>query len=129
MPMYLFENPETGEVVEVFFHMNDEKSHTDDSGVEWKRLYGNPQLSTHASIDPWNNNDFVNKTADMKGTVGDLLDRSAELSAKRAEQHDGVDPVKQKYFNKYSEERHGAKHQKDRARIYESKNVKIEFDD
>lgn len=129
MPMYLFENPDTGEVVEVFFHMNDEKSHVGDDGVEWNRVYGNPQLSTKASIDPWSNSDFVNKTAEMKGSLGDLLDHSSELSAKRAEQHDGVDPVKQKYFKKYSEERHGAKHAKDRSKVYESKNVKIEFDD
>jgi len=127
--MYLFENPDTGEVVEVFFHMNDEKSHVGDDGVEWNRVYGNPQLSTKASIDPWSNSDFVNKTAEMKGSLGDLLDHSSELSAKRAEQHDGVDPVKQKYFKKYSEERHGAKHAKDRSKVYESKNVKIEFDD
>ena len=129
MPMYLFENPDTGEVVEVFFHMNDEKSHVGDDGVEWNRVYGNPQLSTKASIDPWSNSDFVNKTAEKKGSLGDLLDHSSELSAKRAEQHDGVDPVKQKYFKKYSEERHGAKHAKDRSKVYESKNVKIEFDD
>lgn len=128
MPMYLFENPDTGEVVEVFFHMNDEKSHVDDNGLEWNRVYGNPQLSTRASIDPWSNSDFVNKTAEMQGSMGDLLDQSAELSSKRAEQHGGVDPIKQKYFKKYSEKRQGAKHSQDRPDVYESKNVKIEFD-
>ena len=129
MPLYVFENPETGEIKDIFFHMNDEKEYIDENQLKWTRIYGNPQLSTTSSIDPWSNDDFVNKTADMKGTVGDLLDRSAELSSKRAEQHNGVDPLKSEYFKKYSKERQGAKHPQEKGKIYESKNVKIEFDD
>ena len=60
------------------------------------------QLNTEASIDPWNNADFVNKTAGKQGTYGDLMDRSAELSAQRASQNGGVDPVKEKYYKNYS---------------------------
>ena len=108
--------------------MNDDKKYIDESGVEWKRIYSLPQLSTESSFDPWNNNDFVNKSANMKGSVGDLLDKSAELSAKRAESNGGIDPLKQNYFKKYSEERKGAKHHLDKKKAYESKNVKIEFD-
>ena len=128
MPMYPFENPETNEVKEVFFHMNDEKEYVDSNGLEWKRVFMSPQLNTEASIDPWSNDDFVNKTSNTKGNVGDLLDRSAELSAQRAERHGGVDPVKQKFFENYSKERKGAKHPDDKGKVYESKNVKIEFD-
>lgn len=128
MPLYIFEHPKTKEVVELFFGMNDTKEYIDGSGVKWNRLYSSPQLSTESSFDPWNNNDFVNKTANMKGSVGDLLNKSAELSEKRAESNGGVDPLKQDYFKKYSKERKGAKHHLDRKKSYESKNIKIEFD-
>jgi|19_taG_2_1085344.scaffolds.fasta_scaffold81609_2 hypothetical protein len=128
--MYTFSHPDSGETKEVFFHMDEEpKRHIDPDGREWGRVFTSPQLSTEAGIDPWNNEDFINKTAKQKGNLGDLLDQSAELSAKRAEQHDGVDPVKKEYFKKYSKEREGQKHPKDRKSTYESKNVKIEFDD
>ncbi len=130
MPLYNFQNPDTAEIVEVFFHMEDEpKEYIDESGLKWTRLFVSPQLSTQASIDPWDNAAFIDKTSKQKGSMGDLLDQSAELSAKRAEQNNGVDPVKKEYFKKYSEERAGNKHPKDRKKTYESKNVKIEFDD
>ena len=106
-----------------------QKKYIDDSGVEWTRIFVTAQLSTEASIDPWDNNAFIDKTSKQKGNVGDLLDQSAELSAKRAEQNNGVDPIKEKHFKKYSEKRGGKKHPKDRSKVYESKNVKIEFDD
>jgi hypothetical protein len=128
MPIYLFQNPKTEEVVELFFGMNDEKKYVDDNGIEWKRLYSSPQLSTEASIDPWDNADFVNKTSNTKGTMGDLLDRSAELSHKRASENGGVDPLKQKYYDNYSKQRKGAKHPDQIKKTYESKNVKIDFD-
>lgn len=128
MPMYIFENPETKEEIEVFFHMNDEKKYVDDNGLEWKRVFISSQLNTEASIDPWDNNSFVNSTAKMKGTVGDMLDKSAELSSMRAEKNGGVDPLKKKYFENYSKERNGTKHHMDKTKTYESKNVKIDFD-
>ena len=90
--------------------MDDEKKYIDDQGLEWDRELSSPQLNTQGSIDPWNSNDFVNKTADMKGTVGDLLDKSSELSSQRAQENSGVDPLKKKYYENYSKERKGAKH-------------------
>lgn len=128
MPIYLFQNPKTEKVIELFFGMNDKKEYRDEEGVEWKRLYSSPQLSTEASIDPWSNDDFVNKTSNTKGTIGDMLDRSAELSNKRASEYGGVDPLKQKYYDNYSKDRHGAKHPDQIKKTYESKNVKIDFD-
>ena len=127
MPMYTFQHPKTEETIDVFFGMNDDKIHIDEDGVEWKRVLHSPQLNTTASIDPWSNSDFVNKTANTKGTLGDLMDRSSELSAQRAQENGGVDPIKEKYYKKYSEERKGAIHP-DKKKSYESKNVKIDFD-
>ena len=62
----------------------------------------------------------------MKGSVGDMLDYSKELSEKRAEKNGGVDPVKQKYFRNY-EKKTGKKHLADK-KSYESKNVRIDYD-
>ncbi len=128
MPIYIFSNPETKELKEVFFHMDDEKKYIDEQGLEWDRELSSPQLNTQGSIDPWNNNDFVNKTADMKGTVGDLLDKSSELSNQRAKENGGVDPLRKKYYENYSKDRNGAKHLDQVKKTYENKNVKIEFD-
>ena len=106
MPLYVFQHPEDENLVkDVFFNMNDEKKYTDEEGVEWKRVFLSSQLSCEASIDPWSNADFVNKTANKKGSYGDLMDQSAELSAQRAKENGGIDPVKQKYYKDYSDKR------------------------
>jgi len=128
MPIYVFEHPKTGEQVEVFFGMNEEKKHIDKDGTEWKRVFLSSELSTEGSIDPWNNVDFVNKTANKKGSYGDILNLSKELSEKRAAQNNGKDPVKEKYFKNYSKERGGKKHPEQMKKSFENKNIKIDFD-
>jgi hypothetical protein len=107
VPNYLFENPKNGKVSEVFFHMKDEKTYIVD-GVKWNRVYTVPQASIDTRADPYNQKDF-SKVTNKKGTYGDLLDRSNEMSLKR-EEKEGVDPVKQKYFEDYSKKRAGLKH-------------------
>lgn len=126
--MYVFENPNTGEEVEVFFAMNDAKEYTGSDGLKWNRVLLSPQLNTEASINPWSNDDFVNKTANTKGTLGDLMDRSEELSRIRADRNDGLDPVKEKYYKKYSKDRKGAKHL-DQMKNFENKDVKVDYGD
>ena len=93
MPLYTFSNPKTGEIKEVFFHMNDEKAYQDEDGLDWVREYGSPQLNTNGTTDPWSSKSFVDKTS-KGGTMGDLLDRSADLSKERASQNGGVDQLK-----------------------------------
>lgn len=129
MPNYVFKHPDKEEYEELFFHMNDEpKEYIDKMGVEWKRVFHCPQISAAGSFDPWDSDGFVNKTRDMQGTVGDLLDKSAELSHERAEQNGGVDPVKQKAYDKYAKARGGRRHRQETVeKGYESKNIKIEF--
>ena len=45
----------------------------------------------------------------MKGNFGDMFDYSKELSDRRAKDHGGVDPVKEKYFKNY-EKKTGSLH-------------------
>lgn len=126
--MYVFHHPDDeSKTVDVFFHMNDDKEYIDEEGVEWKRVFLGSQLSCDASIDPWSNSDFVNKTGGKKGTMGDLMDKSAELSAQRAKENGGVDPVKQKYYKNYSKKRGGAVHDDLKPKTFENKHIKIEL--
>ena len=66
-------------------------------------------MSFDVQCDPNSSKDFARVT-NKGGTIGDLWDRSAELSAKRADKNGGIDPVKDKFFEKYSKERGGQKH-------------------
>lgn len=107
--------------------MDDEKQYIDDEGVEWKRVFLGSQLSCNADIDPWSNSDFVNKTANKKGSIGDLMDKSAELSEKRAQENGGVDPVKSNYYKNYSKKRGGATHDDLKPKSFENKHIKIDL--
>ena len=128
MPIYVYKHPEKEEYIEVLQGMNDEHVYEQD-GLVWERVFLAPNASIDSHIDPFNGRQFVDNTAAKKGTVGDMLDYSKELSQKRAEKNAGVDPVKQKFYKNYSESRGGAKHPKEiREKGYESKNVKIEYD-
>ena len=128
MPLYLYENISTGEVVEVLQGMKDVHEYHGEDGTEkgaWKRIFTNPSLSFDASIDPFSKKDFIQKTRDKNDTYGNLQDRAAEASEQRAAKL-GYDPVKQKQFRNY-EKKTGKKHLADK-KSYESKNVKIDFD-
>lgn len=110
MPLYLFENTDTGELREVFFHMKDDKTYRGESGDEaWKRIYYAPNASIDTDIDPFDRNAYIRKTEMKKSTFGEMWDHNAELSKKRAERT-GKDPVKEKYFDQYQKDRNGVVH-------------------
>lgn len=128
MPVYIFKHPEKEEYVEILQSMEEDHSFTDENGLEWKRVFTNPQLSCSASLDPFDGNAFVEKTGNMKGTYGDMMDLSKEMSEKRKDANGGVDPIKESYYKKYSKERKGAKHPDQLKQGFENKNVKITYD-
>lgn len=109
----MFEHQETGETAEVFFHMKDEKVYNGEDGTQtgqWKRVFLIPQASIDANIDPFDKNAFINSQNLKKETIGSTLDRSAEMSERRAAIMGGVDPVKQKALESYAAKRHGKRH-------------------
>lgn len=108
MPNYLYANPLTGEIKEVFQGMN-EKHEYSENGVQFIREFTKPQASFDSKIDCMNSRDFVEKTGRKKGSVGNLFDASKEASLKRIEKI-GKDPIKEKYFQEYSKKRKGKKH-------------------
>ena len=80
------------------------------------------------TIDPFDKNHYIDKTRNMKGSVGDLMDQSRELSEKRASMRDGEDPVKRKKLDDWSSKRGGMIHPKDAAkRVVENKSARIDF--
>jgi hypothetical protein len=93
MPLYLYENEETGEVIEVLQGMNELHEYHGTNGKEkglWRRVYVNPTLSFDTQVDAFNQKSFVNSTANKNDTYGDLFERSAEASAKRTEQYGNI---------------------------------------
>lgn len=126
MPIYLYQNPETEEVVEVLQGMNDEHTYRDEMGLKWTRLFTSPNASFDTQVDPFSKSDYCKATTNKKGTVGDLMDYSKELSQERASKNGGVDPIAEKFYSDH-EKNTGKKHPT-KAKTYESKNVKVEYD-
>jgi hypothetical protein len=125
MPIYIYKNPETGETKEIIQTMNEEHVYSQD-GIEWKRVY----LSPNASIDTKSETpeQFVEKTGNMKGTLGEMMDYSEELSQKRASKSEsGEDPIKRKHFDEY-EKKVGKKHLQDKKKTIETDRIKIDLD-
>lgn len=126
MPQYIFCNPlQEDQTVEVFFHMNDKKFYIDENGVEWRRVFTVPQASIDSDIDPNNRQEFARRAAKYS-TIGDLADKSRELSEKRKSK-EGFDPVEKKFFSDYSAARKGAKHPLDKPKKLENKHLTVDF--
>jgi len=106
VPLYLYANPKNPkEIIEVFQGMNDAHEFKK-NGIKWDRVYLAPNSSIDTKINPHSEADFVNKTANKKGTMGDILDASREASEARTKTH-GTDPVKQKHYDDYAKKRDG----------------------
>ena len=110
MPIYTFINPDTKEEADVVQKMAEPHVYVDENGLEWKRKWTLPNAAIDAEIDPFDKQAFNRKIdgGTAKGTVGELWDRSRELSEKR-KQKLGYDPVKKEYIDKYSKDRGGRK--------------------
>jgi len=112
MPVYVYKHPDTDQTIELVQKMNEEHAYVDKEGVKWQRVWQTPNTMIDSDIDPFSQEQWNNKTKDGKGSVGDLWDRSRELSEKRKKAL-GHDPIKDKYFRDYSKKRRGLKHSKD----------------
>jgi hypothetical protein len=128
MPIYLYKNEETGEVKEVVQTMSEEHVYFQD-GVDWKRVYTKPNAAVQSvsKLDPFKKRDFIDKTGNMKGTVGDMMGLSEEMSAVRAEKAGGEDPVKREFFDNY-EKSVGKKHMHDKPKKIEKNGISVDLD-
>jgi hypothetical protein len=134
MPMYSFIS-DKGKIEEVFFGMNDEKIYNGKDGKEigkWKRLWTVPNASFDSvPLDPYSAKDFARVT-NKGGSVGDLFDRSAELSEKRV-QKDGIDTFKEGFYKEYKKKHKGNEHPEQRRERAKKKadesGIKVTFGD
>jgi hypothetical protein len=107
MPIYTFIHPDTEEEVDVTQNMKESHVYIDENGLEWKRKWTLPNAQIDADVDPFDKQAFNRRIdASGKGTVGELWDRSRELSEKRKSKL-GYDPVQKEYEKKYSKDRMG----------------------
>ena len=61
MAMYLFYNPETHEIREVFQKTNEPHVYSTE-GVVWERIWTVPQMSVDTKINPNSSKQFIEKT-------------------------------------------------------------------
>lgn len=107
MPEYCFSNPQKPkEIVTIVMGMNEAHEYIKD-GVKWNREWTIPRAGVDTKANPFSEKDFIRNTANKKGSVSDVWERSAEMSEKRAQKLGGADPVKQKYFAKEKKRRNG----------------------
>ena len=83
MPLYTYEHPVTSETIDVIQSMKEQHVYVDEKEVQWKRVFHSPRANIDSQIDPFDNKAFVNNTKDKKGTYGDVMDCSKEMSQKR----------------------------------------------
>ena len=108
MAIYQYINPFTSKIVEVEQSMDSVHEYSE-NGIKFNRVFTVPNASVDTIINPFSQKDYINKTANKKGTYGEALQHSAELSEKRLAIA-GVDTVKEGYFNDYEKSHHGMKH-------------------
>jgi hypothetical protein len=109
MPLYLYKNPKTKKIKEIVQRMTEPHVYFED-GLQWERVFLVPQASFDTKFDPLNPKEFVDKTKNKKGNVGNLWDEAREASLKR-EKIVGKDPLKEEYYKTYKKKRKGKEHQ------------------
>ena len=84
MPLYTYIHPETKETIDVVQSVHDKHIYIDAKGIEWKRVFTAPEVNTQGNLKAdCTPKQFSEFTKNKKGTLGDMFDRSAELSEKK----------------------------------------------
>jgi len=120
--IYLYEHPRTKKIIEVSQGAHDEHTFIDDKGVKWNRVFTVPNVqvdSTTINIDPYDAQKFVEVTGRKKGSVGDLLKFSQELSEKRggADKDPIIEKRNRDYKKKFGVEHASVLKQKSKKRL------------
>lgn len=112
MPIYIYKHPKKNKVKELVQSVKDKHEYIDEHGVRWERIFTSPQINTEGTLSAeCTEKQFAEFTKNKKGTIGDLWDRSKELSEKREKIY-GVDPLKKQYDKAWSAKRKGKKNRK-----------------
>jgi hypothetical protein len=115
MPIYLYQHPKTKQIKEIIQSVHDKHEYIE-NGVKWDRIFTAPELNTHDKLGAESSSQkFAELTGKQKGTMGDLWDRSKELSEKRKKLYGGEDPIKKNYYKDWSKKRKGKVHPKSQS--------------
>ena len=115
MPIYIYQNPKTKEIKEIIQSVHDAHEYFE-NGTKWNRVFTAPEVNTNDKLHAESTSQqFSELTGKQKGTMGDLWDRSQELSEKRKKLYGGEDPVKKKYYDNWSKKRKGKVHPKSQS--------------
>ncbi len=109
MPLFLYSHPETGEVKEIYQSVHDKHEYKEGT-IIFNRVWTVPNANCDTILDPHSKSEFISKLANKKGeTIGTTMDRAAELSERRAAK-EGKDPIKEKYYNDFTNRHKGKVH-------------------
>jgi len=111
MPEYLFQNPETKEIISVIQGISEDHVYSE-NGVKFDRVFL-PVSSSVGSKQDGSYESFQKATTGKRITLGDAWEISKE-SSERREKSEGRDKVKRQFFDDYSTVRKGKKHLKDK---------------
>lgn len=126
MPIYLFSNPkDESEVVEVIQSIKDDHVYIKD-GIKWNRVFTVPNASIDTKWDSDNPRDFIEKTGKRRGTIGDMMEKSKELSERRNKRY-GKDHVKEKFYDNYRKTHRGKDHPEKRKQKLKEKLEQTNF--
>jgi len=107
MPIYIYQHPINKKTKELIQSIHDKHEYIDENNIKWDRIFTVPQLNTEGTLSAnTTEKQFSEYTKNKKGTIGDLWDRSKELSEKRKKIY-GKDPLKEKYEKDWSKKRKG----------------------
>jgi hypothetical protein len=105
MPIYIYEHPESKQRKEIIQSVHENHEYIDQDGVRWNRIFTLPELNINDKLNEYSTDkDFASYTKKRKGTIGDLWDKSRELSEKR-EKIFGKDIIKDGYKKNWSKKR------------------------
>ena len=88
MPLYIFQNPKTEEVIEVLQSMNEEHKYLNNDGLEYTRLYTIPNCSIDSRIDPYSSKDFAEKILQVYKIKSDVIKKRVLKQNTIAKQYD-----------------------------------------
>lgn len=131
MPLFDFQS-DSGETISVYLTLNEPKESYQTQikdGKVYRRIYTPFNVCKDTRSSDGTREDFQRMTEGKNLTMGDMFDKSKELSIKRAERNGGVDPVAERTYAKY-QKKIGKKHpdvikREKRAKLKEKFGVSI----
>lgn len=128
MPQYTYKHPKKEKYIEVTQRMNEEHVYLDETGTKWERVYEVPRVAFDSKIDPSSEKDFVRATASKKGTIGDIIDYSKEMSERRggADKDPIIAKRREEYKKQTGREHPDVKKEKSKKRL-QKLGVKVEI--